>query len=374
MKNIRIILEDISKRELNETLLTPRGKMLAGVAGVLGALGVGGGALLAVNNGGRATQTAPATAPVTSPSATAPVATPTAPVIAPEKPKQFEFASEHVRRLYGALVSAEHRGVVGKDPIAYDPNLYIRTKVDSDPRSSAYGPVQITRSTARGFVDTNNEYNLSYIDQGTKFLKADNKDSTYGLGRAGDLFDAKYHNDYLRMSQEVMFGKAKELKIDITKRLDDEQLGRFVQHWRHGIKSPNRPESWYSEAVNTFYANHKSQTPSSATQQQSTPTVSDTTKQDVVPSSPKDSPKDSPEDHNHTVVSGDTLSLIAKKNKTTVEDIIKSNPDIVDPNKISVGQKVKLPKKQVNESCGCEHKKLKSRMRKKIRNKLNEET
>ena len=74
------------------------------------------------------------------------------------------------------------------------------------------------------------------------------------------------------------------------------------------------------------------------------------------------------------MVSGDTLGRIAKNNNTTVDDIIKNNPDIVDPNKISVGQKVKLPKKQVNESCGCEHKKLKSRMRKKIRNKLNEET
>ena len=97
---------------------------------------------------------------------------------------------------------------------------------------------------------------------------------------------------------------------------------------------------------------------------------SDTT----TPPSKQDTVPYPPEDYNHTVVSGDTLGRIAKNNNTTVDDIIKNNPDIVDPNKISVGQKVKLPKKQVNESCGCEHKKLKSRMRKKIRNKLNEET
>jgi len=44
----------------------------------------------------------------------------------------------------------------------------------------------------------------------------------------------------------------------------------------------------------------------------------------------------------HKVVSGDTLSGIAKQNKTTVDDILKSNPNIKDPNKISVGQEIQL--------------------------------
>lgn len=42
------------------------------------------------------------------------------------------------------------------------------------------------------------------------------------------------------------------------------------------------------------------------------------------------------------VKSGDTLGKIAKTNNTTVEKILKMNPSIKNPNKISVGQKVKV--------------------------------
>lgn len=44
----------------------------------------------------------------------------------------------------------------------------------------------------------------------------------------------------------------------------------------------------------------------------------------------------------YTVKAGDTLSEIAKDNKTTVEAILKLNPTIKDPAKISIGQKIKL--------------------------------
>lgn len=45
----------------------------------------------------------------------------------------------------------------------------------------------------------------------------------------------------------------------------------------------------------------------------------------------------------YSVVSGDNLSKIAKKNDTTVEALLKANPDIDNPNLISVGQEIKLP-------------------------------
>lgn len=45
----------------------------------------------------------------------------------------------------------------------------------------------------------------------------------------------------------------------------------------------------------------------------------------------------------HKVASGDTLSKIAKANDTTVAAILTANPDIKNPNKISVGQDIVLP-------------------------------
>lgn len=45
----------------------------------------------------------------------------------------------------------------------------------------------------------------------------------------------------------------------------------------------------------------------------------------------------------YTVKSGDTLSKIAKMFQTTVEDIVKANPAIKDPNLIHVGTVLKVP-------------------------------
>jgi LysM repeat protein len=44
----------------------------------------------------------------------------------------------------------------------------------------------------------------------------------------------------------------------------------------------------------------------------------------------------------YTIQSGDTLSGIASKNKTTVQDLLKANPTIKDPNKIQAGQSLNL--------------------------------
>ena len=45
----------------------------------------------------------------------------------------------------------------------------------------------------------------------------------------------------------------------------------------------------------------------------------------------------------HSVKSGDTLSQLAKKNNITLKKLLKANPNIKDPNKIRVGQKIKIP-------------------------------
>ena len=43
------------------------------------------------------------------------------------------------------------------------------------------------------------------------------------------------------------------------------------------------------------------------------------------------------------VESGDTLSAIAKEKGTSIKAIMAANPNIKDPNKISIGQKIKIP-------------------------------
>ena len=47
------------------------------------------------------------------------------------------------------------------------------------------------------------------------------------------------------------------------------------------------------------------------------------------------------DDSEHTVVSGDNLYRIDKDRNTTVDEILKKNPDITDPNMIKPGQKIK---------------------------------
>jgi hypothetical protein len=176
-----------------------------------------------------------------------------APQTTPPTEESFVFHNDHVKKLYGALVSAEHRGNV-TDPYAYDPKLAIRTKAGNG-TSSAYGPLQITRNTARGYADPNNAYHTAFVNQGSEFLKAKNNDVVHGLGGKGTLSDEEYHDDYQQLAQHVMFGKASELGIDITKPLNPKEFDAFVQHWRHGKGSGKSPEKWYTDTTRSFYFN-----------------------------------------------------------------------------------------------------------------------
>jgi GH24 family phage-related lysozyme (muramidase) len=51
-------------------------------------------------------------------------------------------------------------------------------------------------------------------------------------------------------------------------------------------------------------------------------------------------------DTEYNIQSGDTITALAKKNNTTVENIMKLNPSITDPNMIKIGQKLNLPSNQ----------------------------
>lgn len=146
--------------------------------------------------------------------------------------------NEQIKKLYGAIVASEHEAAQIKDPYAFDEKLYIRTKAGGG-TSTAYGPTQITVSTAKGFKKTQPQlfkgiesYTDQYIDQGTKFLKAKTKDPKYGLGCKGDLCAPEQNVNYQKLSSAIIQGKAKEKKLDLSKPLSDDQLNTFIQYWR----------------------------------------------------------------------------------------------------------------------------------------------
>jgi hypothetical protein len=143
-----------------------------------------------------------------------------------------------LKSIYRGIVGAEHTAAKVEDPFAFNKNLYIRTKAGGG-KSSAYGPVQITASTARGFMKTQpqlfkgiEDYSKQFVTQGTKMLKADIKDPKYGLGCVGDLCDEKHHSNYQKMAVAIIKGKAKEKGLDLTKPLSDQDLSKFVGYWR----------------------------------------------------------------------------------------------------------------------------------------------
>jgi LysM repeat protein len=45
----------------------------------------------------------------------------------------------------------------------------------------------------------------------------------------------------------------------------------------------------------------------------------------------------------YTVLPGDTLTSIARRCETTVQAILQANPQIVNPNRIFVGQRIVIP-------------------------------
>ena len=160
----------------------------------------------------------------------------------PEKQNQEEDdpfgGNETVRRLYGAIVSAEHEGEKIEDPYAFNEKLFIRTRAGGG-KSTAYGPAQITYSTAKGFLKTqpnlfakNPDYTNAFIAQGGKMLKADVKDKKYGLGCVGDLCAPENNKKYQQMAAAIILGKAKEKKIDLSKDLSDQDLNKFIGYWR----------------------------------------------------------------------------------------------------------------------------------------------
>jgi len=170
-----------------------------------------------------------------------------------EEVKQHEFQNEHIKKLYGAIVHAEHRGHV-TDPYAYNKNLSIRTKSGGG-ASSSYGPLQMN-TTVSGFLNKSDPYHSAFLNQLKKMNKTNKNHATYGLGKHGDLSGPEHHAAYQKMGETVIFGKLREAlgkSVDISKPLTKDQLNRFITHWNVGLGSGKTPEKWYSNTIHKHY-------------------------------------------------------------------------------------------------------------------------
>jgi hypothetical protein len=170
-----------------------------------------------------------------------------------EEVKQHEFQNEHIKRLYGAIVHAEHRGHV-TDPYAYNKNLSIRTRSGGG-ASSSYGPLQMNTSVS-GFLDKSDPYHSAFLNQLKKMNKTNKNHETYGLGKQGDLSGSEHHAAYQKMGEKVIIGKLREAlgkSVDISKPLTKDQLNRFITHWNVGLGSGKTPEKWYSNTIQKHY-------------------------------------------------------------------------------------------------------------------------
>ena len=184
-----------------------------------------------------------------------PVAAPTqavAPVIDP----YAHFGGAHNVKLYQALVAGEHRGTDIGNGLDYDPAQYIRTR-DKSGKSTAYGPAQITKSTAAGFLKTQpdlfkgqEDYVKQYVAQGQSMLGNVKEGDPCGPGGCGSLSEEKYHKPYQQMTVGVIRGKQRELKIDDTKPMSAQDRERFIQSWRGASR---QEDPGYYAAIDAAY-------------------------------------------------------------------------------------------------------------------------
>jgi hypothetical protein len=249
-----------------------------------------------------------------------------------------------IDRTLQGLASAEHRGRLKASVFEYDPSLYIRTG-GADPRkpksvSSAYGPFQFTKSTIEDLskrhpkiFSGSEDYVSKFVEQGKKMIKSP-ADPKYGYKGSGDLSGEEYHQDYMDMSRAALSAMAKDIKVDLSKPLSPEDEKKLVTRFR-GLPPEPAYAKAYEKGVN-IQKPEKESKPKEQSQEQATKPKEQSKQQAVKPKEETEISSD------YEIKSGDNLSKIAKQQGKTLDDIIKLNPQIKDPNKIQPGQKIKV--------------------------------
>ena len=264
----------------------------------------------------------------------------------------------NINRVLQGLGHAEHRGNVKGSIMDYDPKYYIRTgrpdpvlnaniPPDKVKHSTAYGPFQFTSSTIKDLSSRHpklfsgtEEYVGKFISQGKEMLKDPNS-NTYGYGKPGVLAGEEYHSSYMDMSRAALAAMASDLNINMET-ITPEQEQRLIQRFR-GVK----PEKSYMKAYRSGQSIQPSETqkkPVTTTNSVTTQEKNDapvTTPTTVTTPATKESPATTGE---YSVRKGDNLSVIAKNHGIKLNDLIKANPQIKDPNSIKPNDRIKIPK------------------------------
>lgn len=170
--------------------------------------------------------------------------------------KRFQY-------LYDALSAAEHRGNYDiyniKFNDGYDP--WIRTKVVGS-SSSAYGPVQLTRDLAEGYLhqskmkwsDEEKEYLERFVLQGDNFLRYGGKDMPFN-GKDSNGNDVRIY-DY--GGSGVLTSEAdKKMYRQVTEKMIEETFTRYHgrvddvwRDWRFGANNIDDEDFGYERAFN----------------------------------------------------------------------------------------------------------------------------
>lgn len=250
--------------------------------------------------------------------------------------EQEELKKEEKPPIWSDPVHANYYNALSVAETGGEKNPWIRTR---GPSSTAYGPVQITYSTAKDYYTRhpnlfkgNEEYMQKFLEQGANFKKhMESKDPVYGVGGAGVLGGEEYHEPYQRMSDAIFQGMRKDLEK--TKKLQPGQFDAptMIQRWR-GVPR-EEDQKYYAKVEKQFNAAKSAPAPAPAPVAPAPAPVAQPAPTPVAP----------PPANQYKVQSGDTLSRIAKNTGKSIEDLMKANPQIKDPNKIRAGDTYNIP-------------------------------
>jgi hypothetical protein len=182
-----------------------------------------------------------------------------------KKPEPYKIP-ENIAPLYAATVRAEHSSLgltKPEDLTAFNEKMYIRTAArPKNPKqiSTAYGPVQLTKGIVAGSFGKKENKDLyadigdftnAFIGQGKTMIAKGLDDPVYGAGCKGEFCDPKQHENYQKLATAVIRGELRELGIDDTKPISQEDAMRFHNYHRFGPKGGKDPR--YFQQIEAHY-------------------------------------------------------------------------------------------------------------------------
>ena len=249
---------------------------------------------------------------------------------APPKPEATEYIVDYMKEKEGFRPVAEPDKDAKGNPVVVG---YGTTHVYPDTKKPIKVGEKITPEKGEELIKTSIEKDIT-----PKMEKIPDWDKM-DPGKQAALLSFGYnvgHNFYGAKGYETITQNLKNKeweKVPETLKMYNKGGGKVLR----GLTTRREQEGkLWSEGLPT--TEPKVEKPKTATPPKTQP-VQTQTQKPVTPTKQQTQPK--PETDSYEVKTGDNLSKIAKQYGKKVEDIIKLNPEIKDPNKIQPGQKIK---------------------------------